>query len=112
MLACSRLRTVFLLSVLSTVVLTACSHDPKNAIVGEWFTASVGETLHFFPDGTVTIKKAGTETTQTYSFPDSDHIKIIVNGGQGAVVMKLELSSSTMKITDPKGGITTYKRAD
>lgn len=107
-----RARSFLLFTFLFVVVLAACSHDPKKVIVGEWATSPAVETLHFFPDGTVTIKTKGSNVAGTYSFPDQTHLKLEMGGSgglMGAIVAEFEISSDTLKLNN-NGQIATYTR--
>jgi len=107
-----------LLVVLTAIALfVSCS--AKSSILGKWqeFGAKTGdnETLEFFKDGTVSLVSKRMTLAGKYSFVDDDRIKLEL-GGIGAlagpVIMRVSISGGELRLTDTKGEISTYRRAN
>jgi hypothetical protein len=82
-----------LLLALSTTI--GCNRGPQRQIIGQWQEAGEhGAEMRFFPDGTLTFRNAGIETTGSYSFPDSTHLK--VHAAQDLIVFDMQLSDDTL----------------
>lgn len=69
----ARVSTILIVAIL---LLTGCGSS--NAIVGTW-KDSTGQTMGFYKDGTVTSGGV-LSATGKYSFPDSTHLKIDLQG--------------------------------
>ena len=65
----------------TTLTMASCSRDPRAAIAGKWTSAQTGD-YEFFPDGTFTdySRQWKTNNIGKFSFPDSQHIKLELNG--------------------------------
>jgi len=95
--------------VISMLVLSACSGT--GAIVGTW-KDSLGQTMTFFKDGTVTTGGL-LAMTGTYTFPDNTHLKIEFQGlGAlvGAQVYEYKVSGNTLTLSTSIGVQTVYTK--
>ena len=90
-------RALLLFLALSAAI--ACSRGPQRQIIGQWQEAGEhGAVFRFFPDGTLTFRNAGIETTGSYSFPDSTHLKL--QAAQDLVVFDMQLSDDTLTLSN------------
>jgi hypothetical protein len=103
------------LLVVFTAIALFVSCSAKSSIVGKW--QEIGgdnETLEFFKDGTVSAVAKRMTLAGKYSFVDDDHLKLEL-GGVGALagplIMRVSISGGELRLTDPKGELSTYQRA-
>lgn len=93
----------FLLALSAAI---ACNRGPQRQIIGEWQeTGEHGAVFRFFSDGTLTFRNAGIQTTGSYSFPDSTHLK--VQAAQDLIVFDMQLSEDTLTLSNSGVGKKT-----
>lgn len=105
---------------IAVAVLIAASHfsscsKPENAIVGKWQEVDGTENAEFFKDGTVSLVDNGMSLAGNYKFIENDRLRVDL-GGVGALIgpmiFKVEVSRNELTLTDSKGKVTTYRRAN
>jgi hypothetical protein len=72
----------------------------QKLIVGKWKEINGPVTLQFFPDGTLIFDDTKTSKTETYSFPDETHIKILEAGQAYVVEVKVSREALTVHQND------------
>ena len=73
----SKKRVLIVAFIIVTIfMLTGCAS--KNAVIGNWKDAA-GQNMQFFDDGTLTSGGL-LNATGKYSFPDSSHLKLELQG--------------------------------
>ncbi len=90
---------VLSLVIICLVLLASCS-DSKS-IVGSW-TDDAGSSFNFYEDGTLTINSGLLSTSGTYTFIDSDTMKVQLDGLLGiggATVYDVEISKGELKLS-------------
>lgn len=93
------LRMLLLIVFLALSATVGCNRGPQRQIIGQWQEVREhGAEMRFFPDGTLTFRNAGIETTGTYSFPDSTHLK--VQAAQDLIVFDVQFSDDTLILTN------------
>jgi len=91
----------------------SCSN--KTSIVGKWREIG-GDNARpeFFKDGTIrAVGSDGRSLGGTYSFVEKDRIKMELSGVGAhavAVIVRVAISGSELKLTDEQGKVSRYKR--
>jgi len=86
---------------MALLVTMACSSE--RLVVGRWQQVGQDRTLQFFPDGTFLSIGDGDSATGKYSFPDTHHLKLEIDGK--ADVCEFTVSRKTMIVQVPPNGM-------
>lgn len=106
--------------VFTSLWLIACSDAPQDKIIGKWraSSASEGNVLEFYPDGTITFEEAvtGISINGEYAFLNDQKIKIELSGIlalAGASIYTISFSDNRMMLeAQNRGGVVTYDKVE
>jgi len=97
-------KRLVIVSLLIVIILLLAGCSSKNAIIDTWQDAN-GQTMQFFSDGTITSGGL-ISTTGEYSFPDSSHLKIELQGLWGIAgpqVYEYKINGNKLVLIDSLG---------
>ncbi|WP_379866271.1 hypothetical protein [Marinobacter sp. M5B] len=101
------------LILLALMAMTACSTDPREAIVGEWREIDGTEEVEFLSEGTVIFSDQGLTFSGDYEFIEKDRIKLRLGGIAwlaGAIVAEVSISGNVLTLTANNEKPEKYRR--
>jgi type IV pilus assembly protein PilA len=97
------------------LLITGCSPDLSESILGSWKDVSSDEYIEFFEDGTLTIQADRGPGSGTYTLLEDQRI-IVELGGlyalAGPLIMRVNVEDDVLTFTDTKGDVDVFRRYD